>query len=326
MSKTSNSPARRAHRSVLRLAAAAALGLGLLAGCGGSTSTVDAFFPGRLLVFGDDLSTMTSDGRKYTINAIDENEQLQCQSNPLWVQSLAAHYGMVFAECNPDSQANPKAKMLAAVGATTDDMATQIRTFTSGDSIQPDDLATVLVGMNDVLQAYASWPAESEDVLIALMEDAGARAAQQVNELAGSGARVLVSTMPDMGQSPFAKAEALEKGDVAATLLTKLSTAFNRSMRLNLLNDGSKLGLLLMDDLMHGMVRVPGAYGLANVDTAVCEDSAPLPDCNSNTLIDNGDPVPTSANYLWADATRPTPVPQNYLGVQAITRARNNPF
>jgi outer membrane lipase/esterase len=268
---------------------------------------------------------MTSDGRKYTVNALDENGLLQCQGNPLWVQSLASFYGMVFAECNPDNQANPKAKMLAAVGATTDDMATQIRTFTSGDSIQSDDLATVLVGMNDVLQAYATWPAESEDVLMELMEAAGARAAQQVNDLAGSGARVLVSTMPDMGQSPFAKTEALEKGDVAATLLSRMSTTFNRSLRLNLLNDGSKLGLLLMDDLMHGMVRVRQAYGLANVDTAVCDDSVPLPDCSTDTLI-SGDPTPTSSNYLWADATRPTPVPQNYLGSQAITRARNNPF
>jgi outer membrane lipase/esterase len=325
MSKTPHSTARRAQRRVLHFASAAALGLGLLAGCGGSTSTVDAFVPGRLLVFGDDLSTLTPDGRKYTVNAIDENGFLQCQANPLWVQSLASFYGMVFAECNPDVQANPKAKMLAAVGATTDDMANQIRTFASGDSIESDDLATVLVGMNDVLQAYATWPAESEEVLIAQMEDAGARAAQQVNDLAGSGARVLVSTMPDMGQSPFAKAEALEKGDVAATLLSRLSTTFNRSLRLNLLNDGSKLGLLLLDDLMHGMVRVPTAYGLTNRDTAVCEASAPLPDCNSDTLI-SGDPTPTASNYLWADATRPTPVPQSYLGTQAITRARNNPF
>ncbi|MGM9491618.1 SGNH/GDSL hydrolase family protein [Ideonella sp. YS5] len=325
MSKTPQSPARRAHRRVLHFAAVAALGLGLLAGCGGSTSTVDAFIPGRLLVFGDDLSTMTSDGRKYTVNAADENGLLQCQLNPLWVQTLAAQYAMVFAECNPDNQGNPKAKMLAAAGATTEDMATQIRTFTSSDSIQPDDLATVLVGMNDVLQAYATWPSESEDVLIALMEDAGARAAQQVNELAGSGARVLVSTMPDLGQSPFAKAEALEKGDVAAAVLSRMSTAFNRSLRLNLLNDGSKLGLLLMDDLMHGMVRVSAGYGLSNIDTPVCEDSAPLPDCNSLTLV-SGDPTPTASNYLWADATRPSPVPQHYLGIQAITRARNNPF
>ncbi|HJV71813.1 SGNH/GDSL hydrolase family protein [Ideonella sp.] len=316
--------ARRATRTT-RLAAAAALAAGLLAACGGGTSTVDAFVPGRILVFGDELNVLTTDGRKYTTNSVDENDVLQCKANPIWVQVLAAQYGMVFAECNPDAVANPKAKMLAAAGATTDELATQIRTFSSGDSIETDDMATVLVGMNDVLQAYASYPAESEDVLIARVEAAGERAAAQVNELAAAGARVLVATSPDMGQTPFAKAESLEKGDVAAAVLSRLSAAFNRSLRLSLTNDGSKIGLLLMDDLMHGMVRVPAAYGMVNTDTAVCAAEAPLPDCNNNTLI-TADPTPTVSSYLWADATHPTAVVHNYLGVQAITRARNNPF
>jgi hypothetical protein len=323
MSLTLISAARRAFRAT-RLAAAATLLAGLLA-CGGGTSTVEAFVPGRILAFGDDLSVLTNDGRKYTINAVDENDILQCKLSPIWVQVLATQYGMVFSECNPDAVANPKAKMLATVGATSDDLATQIRAFTSGDSIQPDDMATVLVGMNDVLQAYALYPAESEEVLIARVEAAGARVAAQVNDLAAAGARVLVATSPDMGQTPFAKAESLEKGDVAAKVLTRLSTAFNRSMRLNLTNDGSKIGLLLLDDLMHGMVRVPAAYGLRNVDTAVCADAAPLPDCNNHTLI-TADPTPTVSSYLWADATRPTAMVHNFLGVQAITRARNNPF
>jgi len=316
--------ARRATRTT-RLAAAAVLLTGLIAGCGGGTSTVDAFVPGRILVFGDELSVLTSDGRKYTINTVDENNVLDCRLNPIWVQSLAGQYGMVFAECNPDAFANPKARMLAAAGATTDELATQIRTFTSGDSIESDDMATVLVGMNDVLQAYASYPAESEDVLTARVEAAGERAAGQVNDLAAAGARVLVSTAPDMGQTPFAKAESLEKGDVAAAVLSRLSAAFNRSMRLSLTNDGSRIGLLLLDDLMHGMVRVPGAYRLQNVDTAACAGDAPLPDCSNNTLI-SADPTPTISNYLWADATRPAPGVHSYLGSQAITRARNNPF
>jgi len=76
---------------------------------------------------------------------------------------------------------------------------------------------------------------------------------------------------------------------------------------------------------MHGMVRVPGAYGFANVDTAACANEAPLPDCSNNTLI-TADPTPTISNYLWADATRPTPLVHDHLGRQAITRASNNPF
>ncbi len=322
----STSLARRAPR-VWRLAAGAALMAGLLVGCGGSTSQVDVFVPGRLLVFGDELSVLTSDGHKYSVNAVDDNGTLQCGGNLIWVQTLAAHYGMVFSECNPGAVADPKAKMLATEGATVDELGTQIRTFTSGDSIRGDDLATVLIGMNDVLQAYASYPAESEEVLISRMEDAGQRAAEQVNSLASNGARVLISTMPDMGQTPFAKAESLEKGDIAARVLTRLGSAFNSSLRLKLTNDGSKLGLLLLDDLMHGMVRVPGAYGLASTDTAVCDESAPLPTCTNNTLIPaDSSPTPNVATYLWADATRPTPVVHAHLGSQAVSRATNNPF
>lgn len=325
MSMIPTTSARRAPRTTRLAAAAALLGGLLLAGCGGGTSTVDAFVPGRILVFGDELSTLTGDGRKYTVNAVDENDQLQCKLNPVWVQVLAAQYGMVFAECNPDAATSPKGKMMAAAGATTDELATQIRTFSAGDSIEADDMATVLIGMNDVLQAYAAYPAEDESVLTARVEAAAERAAAQVNELAAAGARVLVATSPDMGQTPFAKAESLEKGDVAAAVLSRLSAAFNRSLRLNLTNDGSRIGLLLLDDLMRGMVRVPAAYGLVNVDTGVCAENAPLPDCSSNTLI-SADPTPTVSSYLWADATRPAPTVHNYLGVQAITRARNNPF
>jgi len=323
----STSLARRAPR-VWRLAAGAALMAGVLAGCGGSTSQVDTFEPGRVLVFGDELSVLTNDGHKFTVNAVDEdNGALQCNSNPIWVQILAGHYGMVFSECNPNAVANPKAKMLATEGATVDELDAQIRTFTSGDSIHGDDLATVLIGMNDVLQAYASYPAESEDVLIARLDDAGERAAAQVNNLASSGARVLISTMPDMGQTPFAKAEDLEHGDIRSRVLTRLSSAFNRSMRLKLTNDGSKLGLLLLDDLMHSMVRVPAAYSLANIDTAVCDASAPLPTCTNDTLIPaDSSPTPNAQTYLWADATRPAPRVHSSLGSQAVSRASNNPF
>ncbi|HEV8689855.1 MAG TPA: SGNH/GDSL hydrolase family protein, partial [Ideonella sp.] len=309
MSMTSISPLRRAlPRALARLAlASSALLAGLVAGCGGGTSQVDVFVPGRILVFGDELSLLTSDGRKFTTNFADENDIRHCDTGPIWVQTLAVHYGMVFAECNPDTVANPKAKMLATEGATSDDLAAQIQALQAGDSIHSDDLATVLVGMNDVLQAYAAYPAESEAVLTSRVEAAAERVAGQVNALADAGARVLVSTIPDLGQTPFAKKESADKGDVAAAVLTRLSVAYNRAMRLKLTNDGSKIGLLLLDDLMRSMVRVPAAYGLVNIDTAVCAEDAPLPDCTSNTLI-TADTTPTTSNYLWADDTRPASV------------------
>jgi outer membrane lipase/esterase len=327
MRKTSSSTLRRA-RSVSRLASLTALAASLLAGCGGGTTQVDSFVPERLLVFGDELSVLTEEGLKYSPNDIDEtNGQLRCQNNPIWVQELAGHYGMAFAECNPDFLANPKAKMLAVAGATSDGLTTQIREFTAGDSIHRDDLATVLVGMNDVLEAYAAFPAENEEELVRRVEAAGERTAERVNELAAAGARVLIATAPDLGVTPFARAEDDEHGNTRSALLTRLSDSFNRSMRLKLVNDGSKIGLLLLDDLLRSMVRVPGAYGLRDVEKGVCADNVTLPNCSNETLISSDNsPTPSIATYLWADDTRPSLVLHDSLGTQAINRAANNPF
>jgi outer membrane lipase/esterase len=185
----------------------------------------------------------------------------------------------------------------------------------------------VLIGMNDVLQAYSNFPVETEAELTVRMEAAGKRAAEQVNALADAGARVLVSTVMDMGLTPFAAKENLDHGDTRAGVLTRLTNAFNRSMRLALTNDGSRIGLLLMDDTSRSMVRVPAAYGLADVTHAVCAPTAILPDCSNLTLIpQNTVPTPSTTSYLWADATRPAPALQFQLGSQAVSRATNNPF
>ncbi len=323
---TPTPPARRATLAS-RLTLTALLCGGLLAGCGGGTSQVERFVPERILVFGDDLSVLTADGKKYSTNFADDNNVIACGSSPIWVQTLASQYGMVFAECNPNAQANPKARMLAVVGGTSDTLATEVQGFLAGDGIRSTDMATVLVGMNDILQAYASYPIETEADLTIRMEAAGARVAEQVNALAAGGARVIVSTAPDMGLTPFALQENIDHGDTRSRLLTRLTNAFNKSMRLNLTNDGSRIGLILMDDLVRAMVRVPAAYGIANTTKAVCSLTAPLPDCTSNTLLPADTvPTPTITSYLWADATRPASTAQGQLGVQAARRAAANPF
>jgi outer membrane lipase/esterase len=325
MRKTFFSTPRRPRLASRLLLVSSALAASLLLGCGGGTTQVDSFEPERLLVFGDELSALTDEGLKYSPNYIDSNTgQLRCENDPIWVQELAGHYGMVFAECNPNFSASPQARMLAQAGATSDGLATQIQGFTAADSIRSDDLATVLVGMNDVLEAYGSFPAEDESELVRRVEAAGSRTAARVNELAAAGARVLVSTAPDMGLTPFAQAEDDEHGNVRSRLLTTLSGAFNRSLRLGLVNDGSKIGLLLLDDLLRSMDRVPGAYQLSNVDDPVCESNVTMPNCSTETLIvDNPD---EASRYLWADDKRPGVNLHDRLGSQAISRATNNPF
>lgn len=305
---------------LLRGVGAAMLAAGLLASCGGG-SQVQEFNPDRLISFGDELSYFTDAGLKYTTNVADDNGTVDCEAGPLWIQNLATHYGMVYAQCNPNGEASPDARTLATVDATVDDFAAQVLAFTAGDSLRSSDMVTVLVGMHDVLNAYARYPVEDESILIAQVQDAGLRLAQQVNSITGTGARVLVSTIPDLGLTPFAIEERDTHGDTdRAELLTRLVNAFNQTMRLNLINDGSKIGLLLADDLSRALVRVPGAYGVTNIDTPVCTVALPL--CTSNTLIADGN----ASTYLWADSTRPAITLHDRLGDQAVSRVNNNPF
>ena len=50
------------------------LSAGLLASCGGGTSTQDRFLPSRLVVFGDEQSLLRSDGAKFSVNQIDTTD------------------------------------------------------------------------------------------------------------------------------------------------------------------------------------------------------------------------------------------------------------
>ena len=74
----------------------------LLAACGGGDQ-VDPFKPTRVLAFGDELSVIEADGRKYSINAFkqitatdgtvtDDPTTLDCARNPLWVQNVASSF------------------------------------------------------------------------------------------------------------------------------------------------------------------------------------------------------------------------------------------
>jgi hypothetical protein len=302
------------------LAAGAAAALAVLAACGGGTSQIDAFQAERLVVFGDETSALTADGRKYAVNVVIDGA-LDCAARPLWVQSVASTYGLAFAECNPDNQTAPQAFMRAAAGARVADLAAQVDAQLAGDGVGGKTLTTVLVGGNDVIDLYAAFPGQSRDALRNQARALGALAAGQVNRLVDGGARVIVSTVPDMGLTPFALAEKAAHTDVdRAELLTVLSTEFNAGLRTAVLNDGRFVGLVLADEMVQAMVRSPGSFGLGNIQNAAC--AAALPDCSDATLAAGADP----ATWLWADDRRLAFNAQNRLGALAVGRALNNPF
>ncbi|MBQ0936567.1 SGNH/GDSL hydrolase family protein [Ideonella paludis] len=300
-----------------------ALSTALLVGCGGGTSQVDQFRPARLLSFGDEMNLLTTDGKKYSVNAISDTDAVLCVNNPLWVQTVATYYGLTFAQCNPNNVTDIKAFNLATVGAGVNEFLTQVDTFEASNALTNNDLLTVLVGFNDVKAAYAKYPALSEATLVAEIQAKGQALASRVNAITAKGPRVLVSTATDISVSPWAVNEGLATdGKVRLALLDRLTKAFNEALRNGLVNDGSKIGLLLGDDLSRAMAsdRTRGAYGIANATVAAC--SVALPNCTTKTMVTNA----TAATYLWADDTRPGYVFHTYLGNQATSRLSNLPF
>lgn len=317
-------PGRRLARFVATLAAVL---LGLSA-CGGSEQ-VDPFTPNRIVVFGDESSVMTDDGLKYTVNAVDEDEAINCLDNPIWIQYLAASFGPQFPQCNPD---NLEARNLvyAAAGAKVADVAAQLTQHLSGDTLGNKDLVTIYVGLHDILELYAQYPTLGTDALIAQAEARGAALAASVNRVANAGGRVLVLTLPNAALTPWGVAQA-SVGAERRTLLTQMTDRFNAGMRVGLLNDsGRSIGLVDAADLILYRVNNPSTLSLANVTEGACDlaTGAATTACTTLTLKKNtdGTALANEDTWLWADDYMWSPVANRQIGAIAVSRARNNPF
>ncbi len=305
---------------------AAALSLALLTSCGGGTQ-VERFVPTRLVVLGDETSVINADGSKYSVNATVSatDLSLDCKANPIWVQVLAKFYGFVFAQCNAAAAA-VTGVIYASPGAKVASMAAQAA---QAGTFIGTDLVTILAGANDIVDQYKRYPGVGETQLTAELEGTAAALALQVNAIAAAGGKVLISTVPDLGLTPYALAEKAAHIDTdRAALLTRLTSRFNARLRANIDNDGRRIGLLLGDEMVQIVVKFPGNYAYANVTAAACLSSAALPACTTATLQPaNGTTAAAgSFSWLWADALHLSPGGHNQLGALAATRAAGNPF
>ena len=303
------------------------LSVALLVSCGGG-EPIDRFVPTRLIAIGDETSVINSDGSKHTVNAVvTGTTALDCKANPVWVQSLATAYGLQFAGCPNTVGAVATAQMFAAAGAKVADVAAQV---TAVGAFAEKDLVPVLAGANDIFEQYAlldstvAGVVQSEAVITARLEGLGEALAAQVNRIADAGGKVLISTVPDLGLTPFALAEdALLPG--RAALLTRLTKRFNAKLRIKITNDGRRIGLLLSDELVQAVVRNPGGSGFTNVIAPACDVlvATVVTACTTATLVAGAVPP---ANYLWANDRLLGPNGHRLLGNLALTRAANNPF
>ena len=200
-----NSLKRGASRRRGRVLLAAAVVAAVLSACGGGTSQIEPFAPTRIMAFGDETSTITAQGKKYTVNGIDATTLLpSCAVDPIWVQSLATGFGLIFPQCNPSNLAAPTGLMYATPGAKVADVKAKIDAHFSVSGFGPKDLAAVLVGANDVLELYGQYPAQSQASLIDAVKARGRALGEQVNRIVNAGGRVIIATLPDMGVTPFA--------------------------------------------------------------------------------------------------------------------------
>lgn len=307
---------------------------GLLAACGGGTSQVEPFKPGRVIAFGDETSVIVNDGanngRKYTVNGLDASAARDCTLLPNWVQSVTDHYGFVFAECNK-AAATPRAFLRAKVGAKVDDptlgMTQQIaEQIANGDGFKANDLVTILIGANDLIELSERVRAGTLTAADASAEAKrrGTQLAERVNTILAAGAKGIVVTVPDMGLSPYAIT--LNKTSPgAAALLSSLTYDFNAMLRTTIDQtrfDGRNYGLVLADDTVQSIAKFPGSYGYSNVVDAVC--LVALPNCTSAAadLVSGA----SLDSYMWASDRQLSPSLHSRIGSQALTRALNNPF
>ncbi len=308
----------------------------LVTACGGGTA-VNSFHAARVVAFGDESSLILdthgdANGSKYSVNATVSvtDPTLVCGVNPIWVQNVASLYGLVYPQCNPAATAvvAPVSRIRAGFGARAADLGAQIDAQQAESALGAGDLVTVLIGDNDVIAEYQQYPAQSEAQLTANVEAEGAEVGRQVNRLADTGAKVILASIIDVGGTPFATAERNAHADTdRAALLSRLSQRFNASLRATIVNDGRKIGLVLLDELVSAIVKFPGLQGFTNVTDPVCDltKSALTPpsilDCTAQTFVTDG-----SAAYLWADDRHLSASAQNLFGSIAISRAQNNPF
>lgn len=312
--------------AALRAAGAALTAALLLAACGGGEQVVK-FAPTRVISFGDESSLILPGGKKYTVNAFktDDTTVLDCSLNPVWNQYLAAAFGRVFPECNPNTVVTTS-KILATNGAKVQDVANQITTFKSTDTFDGKTLVTILVGQNDVIEQYNAVKAgTSVEQAKANMEQLGVTLAGLVNNIGHLGGKTIISTIPDVGTTPFGLAkEAANPGDAA--LLSTLTERFNSKMRISLIDDGKMTGLIFTYETISGAVKNPGVT-FTDVKTPVC--TVALPECTTATLIatpTGSSTLPTGDNYLWADDLHLGSGGQRSVGALAVMRATGNPF
>jgi hypothetical protein len=285
-----------------------------LTACGGGTEQIEPFEPRQIILLGDETAVLTTDGKHYSINGLNTSNAIDCGSVPTWTQSLVANFGMTLDRCNPNNL-GVRGITRGAPGAKAGDIEAQIDAQLAASAASPKDLFVVMVGLNDIIERYEA----GADCGDAELRARGQRVAAQINRLVAADTRIIVVTVHDLGLTPYARTrDAANPGQSAR--LSCLTATYNARVRVDIVQDGRFIGLVLADDLTSAMTRSPASYSLTNVTDAACTTA--LPDCTVNTLVSGA----STSTHLWADDRHFGPTAHATLAAFAETRVRNNPF
>ncbi|HYC42270.1 MAG TPA: SGNH/GDSL hydrolase family protein [Noviherbaspirillum sp.] len=324
---------RHFHFSAVLLSAA------ILAGCGGGDKTPQF---SNLVSFGDSLSDIGTysvgtvralGGGKYTVNDPSSKNWIELMASKLNVAApCPAQTGLEgdpaqgfavpvtnFTNCTAYAQGGarvtnpvgPGNKALgganAVLGQLTVPVATQIQNHLNsrGGSFTGTEIVFVMAGGNDVFINLAAVGAGgSPTAAVTAMGTAGAELGGYVRNLVlGKGAKyVVVVNLPDVSQTPFARAQSPETQGLINTMVT----TFNAQLAQGL----SGTDVLLVDAYTTGRDQFanPTKYGLTNVTTPAC-DLTPARNPLGSSLVCTRNNLVAGATdtFQYADTVHPTP-------------------
>lgn len=300
--------ARRVRRGALALCAAA-----VLSACGGG-DRAEPYVPTQLLAYGDELSRIEASGSKYTVNGLSSTDATKqdCTVNPIWVQIVAANLGMAFEQC-PGTYTSYAATNNARVGAKTGEVISELDALIAKNP-GSSTLATVLVGTHDVKELNTQVNAGTLSLADAVAEaqKRGTELGAAVTRVTAASIGIVVSTIPDLAQSPYAL---LPQNGNNADAIRQLTNAFNEALVLNIPESGRKVGLVYGRPIGLDLNGNP-VTGYTNA--AVCTALDVL-QCTTSTL----QPAADMNAWIWATDVYPTPITHSKLGNNATTLVRN---
>ena len=305
--------------------AVALIGAAMLTACGGGEQE-ETFRASRIVAFGDENTLIRPDGSQYTINNRTVATSTPCSLTPVWIQYVAAEYGLSFAEC-AGAAPLPNAVMRAQVGATVSTVAQAMADMNATAApLRAGDLVTLMVGAYDLMELVAATPAPTEPELAALRNAAferGRALGSVVFDATARGAKVLITTVPDLANAPIGV-----RNELNANLLSILTRRFNDGLSDRLSEDpggGGRNGAVLEVDQQ--IERYRRNYesqfsGFTNMTEAACNNAgvpfatADLPTC---TTTDN-------SSFLWVGRFHFGLITHGQLGSDAVARLRANPL